>query len=58
MLLFSSGEGEVDLAEGWVKDFTWELLQVLVEGMGVEQFEDRSWQEEEGGAKRESKYVR
>ena len=58
MLLLGSGEGEVDLSEGWVKDFAWELLQVLVEGMGVEQFEDRSWQEREGGAKQESKYVR
>ena len=58
MLLLSSGEGEVDLLEGWVKDFTWELLQVAVEGMGVEQFEDRSRQEGEGGAKRESKNVR
>ena len=58
MLLFSSGEGEVDLSEGWVKDFAWELLQVAVEGMGVEQFKDGSGQEREGGAKRKSKYVR
>ena len=58
VLLLSSGEGEVDLSEGWVKDFTWELLQVAVEGMGVEQFKDRSRQEGEGGAKWESKYIR
>ena len=58
MLLLSSGEGEVDLSEGWEKDFAWELLQVAVEGMGVEQFKDRSRQEGEGGAKQESKYVR
>ena len=42
MLLLSSGEGEVDLLEGWVKDFARELLQVAVEGMGVEQFKDGS----------------
>ena len=55
MLLLSSGEGEVDLSEGWVKDFAWELLQVAVKGIGVEQFKDRSRQEGEDGAKRESK---
>ena len=58
VLLFSSSEGEVDLLEGWVKDFAWELLQVAVEGMGVEQFKDRSRQEGEGGAKWEFKNVR
>ena len=58
MLLLGSGEGEVELLEGWVEDFAWELLQVAVEGMGVEQFKDGSGQEREGGAKRESKYVR
>ena len=36
VLLLSSGEGEIDLLEGWVKDLTWELFQVVVEGMGVE----------------------
>ena len=36
MLLFHFGEGEIDLSECWVKDFAWELLQVAVEGMGVE----------------------
>ena len=35
MLLLGSGEGEIDLSEGWVKDFARELLQVVVEGMGV-----------------------
>ena len=58
MLLLGSGEGEVDLLEGGVKDFAWEFLQLVVEGIGVEQFEDRSRQEGEGSAKRESKYVR
>ena len=36
VLLLSLGEGEVDLKEDRVKDFTWELLQEAVEGMGVE----------------------
>ena len=36
VLLLCSREGEIDLSECWVKDFTWELLQVAVEGMGVE----------------------
>ena len=58
VLLLCSGKGEVDLTEGWVKDFAWELLQVAVEGMGVEQFEDGSGQEGESGVKRESKDVR
>ena len=58
MLLLSPGEGEVDLSEGGVKDFAWEFLQVAVEGIGVEQFEDRSRQEGEGSAKWESKYIR
>ena len=58
VLLLCSGEEEVDLLEGWVKDLAWELLQVVVEGMGVEQFEDGSRQEGEGGVKWESKNVR
>ena len=58
VLLLGFGEGEIDLSEGWVKDFAWELLQVAVEEMGVEQFEDWSRQEREGGVKWESKYVR
>ena len=36
VLLLGSGEGEVDLPEGRVKDFAWEFLQVVVEGIGVE----------------------
>ena len=36
VLLLSSGEGEVDLPKGRVKDFTWEFLQVAVEGIGME----------------------
>ena len=42
VLLFCLGEGEVDLTKGGVKNFAWELLQEVVEGMGVEQFEDGS----------------
>ena len=36
VLLLGSGEGEVDLSECWVEDSTGELLQVAVEGMGME----------------------
>ena len=36
VLLLSSGEGEIDLLECWVQNFARELLQVAVEGMGVE----------------------
>ena len=36
VLLLGSGEGEVDLSEHWVEDFARELLQVAVEGIGVE----------------------
>ena len=36
VLLLSLGEGEVDLSKGWVEDFARELLQVTVEGIGVE----------------------
>ena len=36
VLLLGLGEGEVDLSKGWVKDFARELLQVAVEGIGVE----------------------
>ena len=46
VLLLSSGEGEVDLMERWVEDLARELLQVAVEGIVVEQFED--WSDEEG----------
>ena len=58
VLLFSSSEGEVDLAECGIEDVDWELLQVMVEGVGVQQFEDRSRQEGEGSAKWEAKDVR
>ena len=58
VLLLCSGKGEVDLSESWIEDFARELLQVVVEGMGVEQFEDGSRQEREGGAKQESKDIR
>ena len=58
VLLLCSGKGEVDLLESWVKDFTWKLLQVVVEGMDVEQFKDGSRQEGEGDVKQESKDVR
>ena len=58
MLLFSSSEGEVDLAESWVEDVAGELFQVTVEGVGVKQFEDWSRQERESGVKWEAKDVR
>ena len=41
--LFSLGEGEEDLREGWVKDAGGELLQVAVEGVGDKEVEDQSW---------------
>ena len=55
VLLFGSGEGEVDLLDRWVEDLTRELLQVVLEGMGMEQLKDWSHKEGEGGAKREAK---
>ena len=58
VLLFSSSEGEVDLAERGIEDVDQELLQVAVEGVGVQQFEDRSRQEGEGSVKWEAKDVR
>ena len=36
VLLLGSEEGEIDLLERWVEDFARELLQVALEGMGVE----------------------
>ena len=45
VLLFCSGEGEVDLEEGWVEDVARKLLQVAVEGVGMKQLEDWSRQE-------------
>ena len=44
--------------EHWIEDFDWELLQIVVEGVGVQQFEDRSKQEGEGSVKWEAKDVR
>ena len=58
MLLFGSGEHDVDLSEGWVENLARELLQVAVEGVGVEQFKDRSHEEGEGSSKREANVVR
>ena len=58
MLLFSSGERDVDLSEGWIENLARELLQVAVEGVGVEEFKDRSHEEGEGGSKREANVVR
>ena len=58
MLLLGSGEGDVDLLECWVEDLARELLQVAVEGMGVEQFEDWSHEEREGSSKWEANIVR
>ena len=42
-MLFSSGEGEEDLREGWVENAGGELLQVAVEGVGDKEVKDRSW---------------
>ena len=58
VLLFCSSEEEVDLVESWVEDVAGKLFQVVVEGVGVKQFKDRSRQEKEGGAKWEAKDIR
>ena len=58
VLLLSSGEGEIDLSKGGVKDFARKLLQVVVEGIGVEQFKDWSHEEGEGSTKWEAKAAR
>ena len=58
MLLFSSGERDVDLSESWIENLARELLQVAVEGVGVEEFKDRSHEEGEDGSKREANVVR
>ena len=57
MLLFSLGEGEEDLMEGWIEHNAWELLQISVEGVGVEQFKNRSWEEGEGSVKGQAKCI-
>ena len=36
VLLLGSREGEIDLSECWIEDLTRELLQVMLEGMGME----------------------
>ena len=58
MLLFGSGERDVDLSKRWVESLARELLQVAVEGVGVEEFEDWSHEEGEGSSKREANVVR
>ena len=58
VLLLGSKEGEIDLLEHWKQDFTRELLQVAVEGVGVEQFKDGSHEEGEGSVKWEAKVAR
>ena len=58
MLLLSSGEGAINLLECREQDLAWELLQVVVEGVGVEQFKDRSNKEGEGCTKWEAKVTR
>ena len=57
-MLFSSGEREIDLSESWIENLAREFLQVAVEGVGVEKFEDWSHEEGEGGSKREANVVR
>ena len=58
MSLLVSRESAVDLYECGVEDLAGELFQVTLEGMGVEELEDGSHQEGEGGAKREAKAAR
>ena len=58
VLLLGSREGEVDLLEHWIEDLARELLQVTLEGMGMEEFEDGSHEEGEGGMKRKTKATR
>ena len=58
MLLLGSREGEVDLSERWIEDLARELLQVALEGMSMEEFEDGSHKEEEGAAKWKAKAAR
>ena len=58
VLLLSPREDVVDLLECGVEDLAREFLQVALEGMGMEEFEDRSHEEGEGGTKREAKAAR
>ena len=57
VLLFCSSEGEVDLVESQVEDVNGELFQVVIEGVGVQQFKDWSRQEGESSAKWQAKGV-
>ena len=58
MLLLGSGEGAIDLLECREQDLARELLQVAVEGVGVEQLKIWSNEEGEGSAKWEAKVTR
>ena len=58
VLLLGPREGTVDLLECGVEDLTREFLQVALEGVGMEEFEDGSHEEGEGGMKREAKATR
>ena len=57
-ILFCLNEEEEDLKKDGVENVGWELLQVVVEGVGVKQVEDQSRQEGEGGAKGQAKHSR
>ena len=46
------------MLECWVENLARELLEVAVEGMGVEQLKDRSHEEGEGSSKWEANIVR
>ena len=56
--LLGLGEGEEDFGESRVEDINREFLQVVVEGVGDEEVEDRSRQQGEGGAKGQAKRSR
>ena len=58
VLLLGSREGDIHLLERWIEDLTRELLQVALEGMGMEEFEDGSHKEGEGAAKQKAKATR
>ena len=53
--LFGLGEKEEDFRECGMEDVGGELLQVAVAGVGDEEVEDQSRQQEEGGAKGQAK---
>ena len=58
VLLLGPREGAVNLLECGVEDLARELLQVVLEGMGMEEFEDWSDEEGEGGPKWKAKAAR